>query len=94
MQHVPMNDSQLTWTSLLIRPNSIDCFGWGEGPLVVLLYVRCTSCLGLFCTKLSSRPSSKSQTGKYVVRAEDLPRASKLPCAQRPLTRAEFEKYT
>ena len=24
------------------------------------------------------------QTGKYVVRVENLPRASKLPCAQRP----------
>ena len=35
-----------------------------------------------------------AQTGKYVVRAEDLPRASKLPCAQEPMTRAEFEKYT
>ena len=33
------------------------------------------------------------QTGKHVVRADDLPRASKLPCAQRPMTRAEFEKY-
>ena len=35
-----------------------------------------------------------TQTGEYVVRAEDLPRASKLPCAQRPIKRAEFEKYT
>ena len=34
------------------------------------------------------------QTGKYVVRAPDLPRASKVPCAQRPIKRAEFEKYT
>ena len=34
------------------------------------------------------------QTGKYVVRAEDLPRSSKLPCAQRPIKRTEFEKYT
>ena len=33
-----------------------------------------------------------NQTGKYVVRAEDLPRASKLPCPQRPIMRAEFEK--
>ena len=32
------------------------------------------------------------QTGVYVVRAEDLPHASKLPCAQRPIKRAEFEK--
>ena len=32
-------------------------------------------------------------TGKYVVHAEDLPLASKLPCAQRPIKRAEFEKY-
>ena len=35
-----------------------------------------------------------SQTGKYVVRVEDLPRASKLPSAQRPMKGAEFEKYT
>ena len=34
-----------------------------------------------------------TQTGKYVVRAEDLPRARKLSCAQRPMKRAEFEKY-
>ena len=34
------------------------------------------------------------QTGKYVGRTEDLPRASKLPCAQRPIKRAEFEKCT
>ena len=33
------------------------------------------------------------QTGKYVVRSEDLPRASKLSCAQRPIKRIEFEKY-
>ena len=32
-------------------------------------------------------------TGKYVVRAEDLPRANKLSCAQRPIKRAEVEKY-
>ena len=83
MQDVPMNDSQLTWTNFLIRPNSIDCFGWGEGPQVVLLYVRCTSCFGIFYTKLSSRSSSKSQTGKYVVRAEYLPRASKANDARR-----------
>ena len=31
------------------------------------------------------------QTGKYVVHAEDLPRASKLPCSQRPIKRVEFE---
>ena len=35
-----------------------------------------------------------NQTGKFVVRAEDLPRAGKLPCAQPPIRRAEFEKYT
>ena len=34
------------------------------------------------------------QTGKYIVRAEDLPRANILPCAQRPVKRAKFEKYT
>ena len=34
------------------------------------------------------------QTRKYVVRAEDLPRASKLPCAQRTIKRAEFENHT
>ena len=34
------------------------------------------------------------QTGKYVARAEDLPRASKLPCAQRLIKRAKFGKYT
>ena len=33
------------------------------------------------------------QTGKYVVCAEDLPRANKLPCAQRPIKRAKFEEY-
>ena len=33
------------------------------------------------------------QTGKYVVRAEDLPRASKLPCAQRPVKRTKYGKY-
>ena len=31
------------------------------------------------------------QTGKYAVRAEDLPRASKLSCAQQPTKSAEFE---
>ena len=35
-----------------------------------------------------------AQTGNYVVHAEDLPRASKLSCAQRPIKRAEFEKCT
>ena len=34
------------------------------------------------------------QTGKYIVRAEDIQRARKLSCAQRPMKRAEFEKYT
>ena len=34
------------------------------------------------------------QTGKCVVLAEDLQRARKLACAQRPMKRAEFEKYT
>ena len=34
------------------------------------------------------------QTGKYVARAEDIPRASTLSCGQRPIKRAEFEKYT
>ena len=32
-----------------------------------------------------------SQTGKYAVRTEDLQRARKLPCAQRPMKHAEFE---
>ena len=41
----------------------------------------------------ASRSNHPSQTGKYVVRAEDLPRASKLPCTQRLIKRAEFEKY-
>ena len=36
----------------------------------------------------SLRSVSDIQTGNYVVRAEDL------PCAQRPIKRAEFEKYT
>ena len=35
-----------------------------------------------------------AQTGKYVVRAEDLQRAEELPCTQRPIKRAEFEKYS
>ena len=35
-----------------------------------------------------------AQTGKYVLRAEDLPRANKLSCAQRSMKRAKFEKYT
>ena len=34
------------------------------------------------------------QAGKYVVRAENLHRARKLPCTQRPIKQAEFEKYT
>ena len=34
---------------------------------------------------------STAQTGKYVVRAEDLPHADKLPCAQQPIKRAKFE---
>ena len=28
------------------------------------------------------------------MRAEDLPRANNLPCTQRPIKRAKFEKYT
>ena len=36
---------------------------------------------------------SKGQTGKHVVRAEDLPRANKLLCAQRPIKCEEFEKH-
>ena len=51
--------------------------------------------VGKFFEKISGRTAysgPKSQTGKYVVRAEDLPRASELPCAQRPMKRAEFEK--
>ena len=35
-----------------------------------------------------------SQTGKYVKRAEDLPRANILSCALRPIKRAEFGKYS
>ena len=35
-----------------------------------------------------------AQTGKHVVRAEDLQRAKNFPCAQRPIKRAKFEKYT
>ena len=34
------------------------------------------------------------RTGKYEVHAEDLPHANKLPYAQWPMKRAEFEKYT
>ena len=34
------------------------------------------------------------QTGKYVVRAEDLQRASTLPCAQRPTKREKVGKYS
>ena len=34
------------------------------------------------------------QTGKYVVRAEDLPRARKLSCVEGAIKRADFEKYT
>ena len=33
-----------------------------------------------------------SQTGKYLVRAEDFQRPRKLPCVQRPMSHAEFEK--
>ena len=36
----------------------------------------------------------KYQTGKDVVRTEDLQRANNLPCVQRPIKRAKFEKYT
>ena len=36
----------------------------------------------------------QDQTGKYVVHAEDLPRANNLPCAQRPIKRAIVEKNT
>ena len=43
---------------------------------------------------LSTNIVNESQTGKYVVCAEDLQRARKLPCAQRLMKRAEFEKYT
>ena len=38
--------------------------------------------------------SNLIQTGKYVVPAEDHPRASNLPYAQRPIKRTEFERYT
>ena len=34
------------------------------------------------------------QTGKYALRAEDFPRASKLPGAQMPFKSANSEKYT
>ena len=45
-------------------------------------------------TKLISQgPKQLIQTGKYVVRAEDLPGASKLPFAQHPIKRSEFENY-
>ena len=37
---------------------------------------------------------NEHQTGKYVVRAEDLQCARKLPYAQRPVKHAEIEKYT
>ena len=37
--------------------------------------------------------SVETQTGKYVVRAEDLLRARKLPYAQWPMKRVDFEKY-
>ena len=43
----------------------------------------------------SLRPRNDlGQTGKYAVRAEDLPRVNNLPCTQRPIKRAKFEKYT
>ena len=45
---------------------------------------------GIFMEKFRA----SHQTGKYVVRAEDLQRARKQTCAQRPIKRAEFEKYT
>ena len=41
-----------------------------------------------YCPWLAS-----DQTGKYVMRAEDLPRANKLPYAQRPIKRSKFDKY-
>ena len=41
-----------------------------------------------------NHPWVGSQSGKYVVRAEDLQRARKLLCAQRPMKHTEFEKYT
>ena len=34
------------------------------------------------------------QSGKYVMRAEDLRRANNLPCAQRPIKRAKSEEYS
>ena len=36
----------------------------------------------------------QTQTGTYLVHAEDIQRARELSCAQRPMKRAEFEKYT
>ena len=48
----------------------------------------------IYYTYQSSEVTRKVQTGKYVVRAEDLPRANNLPCAQRPIKRAKFDKYT
>ena len=43
-----------------------------------------------------SHSSTRNQfiTGKYVVPAEDLPRACNLPGEKRPIKLAEFERYT
>ena len=35
-----------------------------------------------------------TQTGKYVMRTEDLLHANNLPCAQRPIKCTRFEKYS
>ena len=51
--------------------------------------VQCISVVQL----TGPRTIGELQTGKYVVRAEDLPRANKLSCAQRPIKRVELEKY-
>ena len=44
--------------------------------------------------KVENFDQFSTQIGKYVVRAEDFPNANNLPCAQRPIKRAIFEKYT
>ena len=42
-------------------------------------YAKCPRTFGKYCM--------------YAVRAKDLPHASKLVCAQRPIKRVKFEKY-
>ena len=44
--------------------------------------------VSLLGASLGCQVVNRSQTGKYVVRAEDLPRGSKLPFAQRPISQS------